>query len=181
MQNFYLTSLNHQALLAVAEALRNGDNQMLVQLGLGNIDHNVASELKGLSADRIACLPNFKGSLFQIHIDTNTLRLFLGFAKNKVSEDELINRAIYAGLRQPMLEEIKGVSRRDFAARRARMNLPEHNRGRIEVLSEKEEITVLRTWENLKSIEDLLERLLALHQETGISLDQAWITIKQLA
>ncbi len=180
MQNYYLTSLNHQALLAIAEALRNGDNQMLMQLGLTNMDHHVSSELKGLSADRVACLPNFKGSLFQINIDQTALQMFLNFAKTKVSEDDLINQAILAGLRQPMLEQIKGISRREFAARRQRLGLPEHSRGRIEVLSEKEEIAVLRAWEKLKHVDDVLERLLALHEETGVSLDQAWITIKQV-
>ncbi|WP_191968664.1 STY4526/YPO1902 family pathogenicity island replication protein [Cellvibrio sp. KY-GH-1] len=180
MQNYYITSLNHQALLAVAEALRNGDSQLLNQLGLGAIDQSVASQLKALSADRIACLPNFKGSLFQLRIDPHTLRLYLGFADSKVTEDDLVNRAIRAGLRQPMLEELKGISRRDFAARRSRMSLPEHSRGRIEVLSEEEELTVLRAWEKLRDIEDPLERLIALHQETDIALDQAYITIKQL-
>lgn len=181
MQNLYITWINQQALLAAAEALRNEDIQLLNQLGLDNIDQGLATQLKSLSADRLACLPKFKGCLFQLKVDANSLKHYLGFADSKVSEDDIINRAIKAGIRQPMLEELKGISRRDYAERRTRMGLPEQHRGRIEVLNEEDEINVLRAWQKLEHIDDLLLRLLALHDETRISLDQAYTSIKQLA
>lgn len=181
MQNPYITWINQQAILAAAEALRNDDIQLLNQLGLSGIDQSLAMQLKALSADRLACLPRFKGCLFQMRLDESSLKHYLTFADIKVGEDELINRAIKAGIRQPMLEELKGISRRDYAERRARMGLPEQNRGRIENLNEEDEVRVYVVWEKLKHVDDPLLRLLMLHEETAISLDQAYTSIKQLA
>lgn len=179
--NRHLTFINQQILLAAADALRSQDAYLLSQLGLNSIDPNTAEQLRRVSADRIACLNDFRGSLLDVRLNTQNLRMFLGFANDKVSEDDQINAAIRAGMRQPMLEEIKGIGRREFASRREKMGLPEHTRGRIEVLNEEDELLVLRTWEKLKSVDDLLERYLKLHELTGISLDQAYTTIKQLA
>lgn len=181
MQSQYINWINQQVLLAAADALRNQDAHLLNQLGLSNIDEATATQLKAVTADRLSCLSNFKGTLFQMRLDTNGLKLFLGFANDKVEEDDLISRAIRAGLRQPMLEELKGVTRREFSARRERMGMPDHSRGRIEVLNEEDELLVLRTWDTLKHHTDPLERFMALHEATGISLDQAYITLKQLA
>lgn len=177
----YLHWINTQVILAAADALRQEDMHLLKQLGLERLDEDVATRLKEVSADKLSCLSNFKGSLFQMKVDTKALRHFLDLANERVSEDELVNRAIKAGLRQPMLEELKGTSRREFASRRSRMQLPDHTRGRIEALNEEDELSVLRTWRQLDFMEDYLERLVALHEKTGISLDQAYSTIKELA
>jgi hypothetical protein len=177
----YLHWINTQVILAAADALRQEDFHLLKQLGLDHLDEEVASRLKQVSADRLSCLSNFKGSLFQMKVDTTALRHFLDLANERVSEDELINRAIMAGLRQPTLEELKGTTRREYASRRSRMNLPDHTRGRIEALSDEDELSVLRSWKQLDVLEDYLERLVALHEKTGISLDQAYSTIKELA
>ena len=179
--NRHLTFINQQFLLAAADALRSQDAHLLSQLGLSKIDQSTAEQLRRVSVDRLACLNDFRGSLLDVRLNTQNLRMFLGFANDKVSEDDQINAAIRAGIRQPMLEEIKGIGRREFASRREHMGLPEHARGRIEVLSEADELLVLRTWEKLKSMSDLLERYLRIHELTGISLDQAYTTIKQLA
>jgi hypothetical protein len=40
---------------------------------------------------------------------------------------------------------------------------------------------VLRAWKQLESVEDVLDRYLELHRQTGIGLDQAYTTIKSLA
>ena len=61
------------------------------------------------------------------------------------------------------------------------MGLPEHSKGRIENLSEEDEIKVLRTWKSLESITDPLERWLKLHEITGIQLDRAWLVVRGLA
>ncbi|WP_331351199.1 STY4526/YPO1902 family pathogenicity island replication protein [Cellvibrio sp. UBA7671] len=181
MQNHYLALINQQILLAAADALRTQDAHLINQLGLGSIDETTANQLKQVSADRLACLSNFRGTLLDVRLNAQNLRIFLGFANDKVGEDDLINKAIRAGMRQTMLEELKGIGRREFSSRRERMGLPEHTRGRIEVLGESDELKVLKVWGKLTHISDPLERYLALHSETGIGLDQAYITIKQLA
>lgn len=179
--NHHLIFINQQILLAAADALRSQDAHLLSQLGLSKIDQATADQLRQVSVDRLACLNDFRGSLLDVRLNTQNLRMFLGFANGKVSEDDQINAAIRAGLRQPMLEEIKGIGRREFAHRREQMGLPEYTRGRIEVLNEEDELSVLKAWKQLETIHDLLDRYLQLHQLTGISLDQAYITIKQLA
>lgn len=179
--NRHLTFINQQILLAAADALRSQDAHLLSQLGLSKIDQSTADQLRRVSVDRLACLNDFRGSLLDVRLNTQNLRMFLGFADDKVSEDDQINAAIRAGMRQPMLEEIKGIGRREFASRREHMDLPEHTRGRIEVLSEADELLVLKTWKKLEVVNDMLDRYLQLYQLTSISLDQAYTTIKQLA
>lgn len=181
MQNHYLTLINQQYLLAAADALRTQDTLLIEQLGLSMIDEFTAAQLKGVNVDRLSCLGNFRGMFLDVRLNPNVLRMFLGFANDKVCEDDQIARAIRAGMRQPMLEELKGLGRREFSARRERMGLPDHNRGRIESLGEERELLVLRTWATLSHITDPLERYLALFEITGINLDQAYTTIKQLA
>ncbi len=178
---YYLSLINQQALLAAAEALRTQDTKMLELLGVDQLDDCTANQLKMITTDRLATLNTFKGILCQLKLDPTGLRLFLGFADGKVTEDELVNQAIRAGMRQPMLEQLKGITRREYAARRARMGLPEHSRGRIEALSEADELLVLRTWGKLKACPDPLQRYLALYEETKIALDQAYTTIHNLA
>jgi hypothetical protein len=179
--NHHLLFINQQILLAAADALRSQDTHLLSHLGLSTIDSITADQLRSVSVDRLACLNHFRGSLLDVRLNTQNLRMFLGFANDKVSEDDQINAAIRAGMRQPMLEELKGITRREFAGRREHMGLPEHTRGRIEVLSEEDELLVLRTWKTLESIADPLDRYLETYRLTNISLDQAYTTIKQLA
>lgn len=180
MQSHYLTLINQHYLLAAANALRTQDVLLIEQLGLSSIDELTAEQLRSVSVDKLSCLGNFRGMFLDVRLNPNMLRMFLGFASDKVGEDDLIARAIRAGMRQPMLEELKGIGRREFTARRERMGLPDHARGRIENLSEDQELTVLRTWSTLSHLSDPLERYLELHRLTGIRLDQAFTTIKQL-
>lgn len=173
--------LNQQALLLAVEALRNNDQHLLNQLGLEHADEALAKQLRDLNASNFTCVQDFRGTLVQVKFDTRQLKLFVDLASTKTSEDDQINDGIRAGLRQPMLEELKGITRREYTARRMRMGLPEHSKGRIENLSEDDEIKVLRTWKTLESLDDPLERWLKLHEITGIQLDRAWLVIRGLA
>lgn len=96
MQNHYLALINQQILLAAADALRTQDAHLINQLGLGSIDETTANQLKQVSADRLACLSNFRGTLLDVRLNAQNLRIFLGFANDKVGEDDLINKAIWA-------------------------------------------------------------------------------------
>ena len=173
--------INQQALIIAAQALQSEDAQMLQQLGLVNIEEGLAAQLKSLSVDRLSNVSKFKGAFCQIRFDVNALRLCLGFVEGKSREDDMINRAIRAGLRQPMLESLKGISRREYNQRRERLGLPLHSKGRIEVLNEEDELKVLRAWDQLDELHAPLERFLALHETTGISLDRAWVCLQELA
>jgi len=181
MSSNYSSWLNQVVMLAAAEALRSNNREMIYELGLQSLDRIATEELKQLTADRINCVHAFKGSLAKVSVDTNQLGIFLNFSKTKTDEEDLIDKAILAGLRQCMLEELKGITRREFTVRREQLGIPEHKPGRIEVLSEADEIKVLRVWNGLDSIRDPLVRLLSLYEKTGISLDRAYTTIKQLA
>lgn len=173
--------LNQQAIILAVQALQHDDEKLLGQLGLTELDDSLAQKLKELNIDHLNCTNSFRGSLLQLKFDPRQLSIFMGMALEKTREDDQINKAIRAGLRQPMLEEIKGITRREFASRRQRMGLAVHSKGRIENLNEEDELLVLNTWQKLTAIADPLTRLLSLHQATNISLDRAWVTIKQFA
>jgi hypothetical protein len=172
--------LNQQAIILAVKALQHDDETLLDQFGLTELDSDLAHQLKDLSIDHLNCTNSFRGSLLELKFDPRQLKLFINMAFEKTREDDQVNRAIRAGLRQPMLEEIKGITRREFATRRQRMGLPEHSKGRIENLGEDDELLVLRTWSKLKEINDPLTKYLTLFDETNISLDRAWVTLKQL-
>lgn len=173
--------LNQQVLLLAVEALRNNDQRLISQLGLDGADESLARQLRELNASKFTIVQDFRGTLVQVKFDTRQLQLFVELASSKTNEDDQVNQAIRAGLRQPMLEELKGITRREYTSRRTLMGLPEHSKGRIENLSEEDEIKVLRTWKSLESIADPLERWLTLHEVTGIQLDRAWLVVRGLA
>jgi hypothetical protein len=173
--------LNQQALLLAVEALRNNDQRLITQLGLDGANESLARQLRELNASNFTVVQDFRGTLVQVKFDTRQLQLFVELASSKTNEDDQVNQAIRAGLRQPMLEELKGTTRREYTSRRTLMGLPEHSKGRIENLSEEDEIRVLRTWKSLESVSDPLERWLKLHELTGIQLDRAWLVVRGLA
>lgn len=170
--------INQQAIMLAVSAIQRDDARTLEQMGLAEIDSELARQLKELQMDHLSCLVDFRGSLLHCQIDKRQLKMFVNMASEKTREDDQINKAIRAGIRQPVLEELKGVTRRDFTGRRERMEIPEHSKGRIENLNEDDEISVLRAWTKHQLIEDPLTRLLAVYDDTQISLDRAWIAIK---
>lgn len=177
-----LGHLSQQALMLAVDALRNDDNALLHQLGLADLDDKLCGELKTLNIGNLSCATDFRGNLLHVRFDVGQLKHFLRMANTKYMEDELINRAIRGGLRQPMLEELKGISRRDYANRRTRMGLPEHAKGRILSLEEEDELTVLKVWQQIKKeVDDELQRYVLLHERTGIALDRAWVVIKEMS
>lgn len=181
MTNSIYSVLNQQAIILAVQAIQRDDIKLLNQFGLSELDGDLARQLKDLNVDHLTCINDFRGSLLSFQFDDRQLRIFVTMALEKTREDDQINKAIRAGIRQPLLEELKGITRREFSARRERMHLPDHNKGRIENLTEDDEIRVLRSWSALNNISDPLERLLILHEETQISLDRAWVAIKQTA
>lgn len=179
MNNIIYSAINQQAVILAVQAVQKDDYRLLTQFGLTGLDVELTQQLKNLNVDSLSSINDFRGSLLQLKFDARQLRVFIKMAQEKSREDDQINKAIRAGIRQPTLEELKGTSRREFTARRVRMGLPDQSKGRIENLSEEDELLVLRTWSKLSSIDDPLGRLLALFDETKISLDRAWITIRQ--
>jgi hypothetical protein len=179
--NNYISWINQAAILAMANALRNNDIDQITQLGLENLDKPTADKIKQLTVDHLDCINAFKGSLLKMLIDPRQVSLFLDFAKNKTNEADLIDRAIMAGLRQPALEELKAISRREYALRRDKLGMEEARAGRPETLSEADEIAVVKEWLQLHSVHDPLERLLVVYERTGIPLDRAYLSIKALA
>ena len=180
LNQLYRTQLGQLVLLAAADAFRNMDQRLIEELGLGGLDNETVAKIKSITTDKIAYLPVFKGSLGHLKIDPNGLRLFLGLADIKVTEDELINAAIRGGMRLYMLETLKGISRRDYEARMKRMNMPEFPRGRLGALTEEQELLVVRTWQKLEHIRDPLLRYVTLHEQTGVCLAQSFSLLNTL-
>ncbi len=179
--NHYISWINQAAILAAANALRSNDIELIHQLGLETLDKPTAEKIKLITADHLICINSFKGSLLKMLVDPKQIKLFLDFAKNKTEDEDLVDKAILAGLRQPALEELKAISRREYSIRRERLGLPEAKAGRPETLTEANELMVLRAWNQLNNVADPLERLLAVYEQTRISLDSAYLSIKALA
>jgi hypothetical protein len=179
MNTTVLHGLNQQALLLAISALKNDDITVITQLGLADLNTEAIRKLKALTAQEILVTYEFRGQLAEIRIIPRMLENFLSMANSKTHEDALIDEAILAGMRQPILQELKGITRREFAARRDRMSLPDNRRGRIENLSEEDELRAIKSWQQQDAIGDPLERYVSVYRDTQIPLDQAYLSINQ--
>lgn len=180
MNNVFST-INQQALIVAADALRSDDITTLKEMGLVGLTESLATKLKQLTLQEITCTREFKASLASITIDHRNIELFIDFASRKTDEDHLITKAIMGGIRQSQLEVLKGTTRREYDERRKRLGLQVHTKGRIEQLNEEDELLVFREWEKLSSIQDPLVRYVELYEKTNISIDRAWVSLKQLS
>lgn len=177
MTTSVLSGLNQQAILLAIHALQQDDVTVIAQLGLSGLADDAIKKLKSLTAQEILVVSDFRGQLAEIRIIPRMLENFLSLANSKTHDDQLIDEAILAGMRQPVLQTLKGVTRREFTTRRTRLNLPENPRGRIENLGEDDEMRVLRAWQKHANINDPLERYVQLYRDTQIPLDQAYLSI----
>jgi Protein of unknown function (DUF2857) len=172
-----LNGLNQQAILLAISALQTDDLNIIAQLGLGGLADEAIKKLKALTAKEILVASDFRGQLAEIRINPRMMENFLSMASSKTHEDELIDEAIAAGMRQPVLQDLKGVTRREFTTRRTRLHLPENPRGRIENLDEDDEMRVLRSWQKHAHVRDVLERYVHVFRDTQVPLDQAYLSI----
>ena len=178
MHNVF-SSINQQALIVAAEALRSDDVSTLSELGLDDLTEALAMKLKQLTLQEITCTGEFRAPIARVSIDRRNIELFINYAAGKTAEDALVSKAIKGGIRQSQLETLKGTSRREYDERRKRLGLQEHTKGRIEQLNEEDEFLVIREWEKLKDILDPLSKLVELHERTQIRIDSAWVALNQ--
>lgn len=171
--NSLFGDFNRQALILAHTALKSDDPRLIESLGLNELEANVRTAISNLNLSQLLLTDAFRGCLAEVRFNERQLRNYLGMARSKEQEESLINEAITAGIRQPQLQELKGVSRREFDLRRVRLSVPEKPRGPIEHLSEEEDLKVARAWMQTRDVVDPLERYLAVHRMTEVPLDQA--------
>ncbi len=179
MRTNMINGLNREALLLSVSALKNDDTHLINELGLQHLSEGVRLKIAKLSLHQVLVAADFRGALAEVKIVPRQMEYFINMATSKSEEDAMIDEAIASGMRQPVLQELKGTTRREYTARRTKLKLPENPRGRIENLSEDDELIVLRSWRKHADISDPLARYLAVHHETGIGLDRAYLAINQ--
>jgi hypothetical protein len=171
--NSLFGDFNRQALILAHTALKSDDPRLMEALGLNDLEANIRTAISDLNLSQLLLTDAFRGCLAEVRFNERQLRNYLGMARSKELEESLLNEAITAGIRQPQLQELKGVSRREFDVRRIRLGVPEKPRGPIEHLNEEDDLKVARAWLQTKEKTDPLERYLAVHKLTEIPLDQA--------
>jgi hypothetical protein len=171
--NSLFGDFNRQALILAHTALKSDDPRLMEALGLNDLEVSVRTAISNLNLSQLLMTDAFRGCLAEVRFNERQLRNYLGMTRSKEQEESLLNDSITAGIRQPQLQELKGVSRREFDVRRVRLGVPEKPRGPIEHLSEEEDLKVARAWMQTKELTDPLERYLAVHRMTEVPLDQA--------
>jgi len=171
--NSLFGDFNRQALILAHSALKSDDPRLIQALGLDGIEVTIRTAISELNLSQLCLTDAFRGCLAEVRFNERQLRNYLGMAASKEAEEALLNDAITAGIRQPQLQELKGVSRREFDIRRVRLGVPEKPRGPIEHLSEEDDVKVARAWQATKNLPDPLERYLSVHKITDVPLDQA--------
>jgi len=172
--------VNKNVIMLAALALTGDDETLIEELGLDQLDDSIIRRLINLTIEQLNYVADFRGTLVDIRFNPRQLSLYLEMAARKQAENDLVNRAIQSGMRQFMLEKYTGLSRREYSIRRKQLNLPGHEKGRIEMLNEVEEVKVIREWSSLcETEENELERYCQLYERTGISLDRVFQVIEQ--
>lgn len=173
-----LYSLNREAVCIAASAAQRSDFHLLQRLG---IDEQCIPLLKTIGIHELDRLRDFKASVVDVRFNSSTLSSLLSHLKRETAQEAQVDRAISLGLRQPMLRLLTGISRREFEQRRSMLKLPAGEPGRIESLSEQDELLVLQRWRVLKSDDamDDIERLCEIAEETGLSADRIWNSVME--
>ncbi|HMW71300.1 MAG TPA: STY4526/YPO1902 family pathogenicity island replication protein [Cellvibrionaceae bacterium] len=183
MRTDFYNLFNQQVLYLAVSALKADNEKLIAHLGLSRMAEDTRQQISNLSLSQLVHVADFRGLLAEVRFNESQLINYLKMAASKTVEDQLIDEAIVGGMRQPMLQTLKGISRREFNSRREKLGVSETGRGRIGNLDldEDEELKVIKVWQELiHKTDDMLERYVLLHRETGLPLDKAQNTIQQL-
>lgn len=177
-ENKHLYTLNREAVYMLAAAAQRSDYQLLDRLG---VDEACASLLQMVGIQELDRLQDLPTSVVDLRFNASALRRSLAYLQRETAQERLIDRGIQLGLRQPMLRQLTGMSRREYDQRRQALRLPAKEPGRVESLSERDEIAVLELWERLASDDQisLLERLCIVSERTRLSADRVWNAVME--
>ncbi len=169
-------SLNREALLMAATAAQSADTRVLDQLG---VEPDAVPMLKHMKASDLDKLESFPTSLLEVRFNRHNMARLLQRINEEGESTDLVDRAIRGGIRQPQLNNLSGISRREFDQRCKMLGLPPKTPGRVNAFNERQEIQVDGCWKKLKELmgdqpDTLLTRLVETHDETGASIDQIW-------
>ena len=169
-------SLNREALLMAATAAQSADTRVLGQLG---VEPDAVPLLKDMKASDLDKLENFPASLLEVRFNRHNMAQLLQRINDEGESTDLVDRAIRGGIRQPQINQLSGISRREFDQRCKMLGLTPKTPGRVNAFNERQEIQVDGCWKKLKELmgdgsDTLLERLVEAHEETGASIDQIW-------
>ncbi len=168
--------LNRTAILAALEAAHNFEFEALDLMG---IDTATITQLQQLDLHSVVLSAKLPISVLEVRFNHNALNLMLQHGVKRSAWERLLNESIALGIRQPMLQQLCGMNRREFDQRRRSMGLPPPATGRISKLSEADEFAVVTCYHPLKNspVDNPLTHLVNVSRETGISLDQVYTTL----
>ncbi len=143
------------------------------------IDQDLAAMLGSLSMQEYAELVERAGAFINVEVDEASL--------SDVIEDIVSNRGtrhledffILHHASTKMMNELFGMTSREFSNRRSVLGLYGKDQHRPRKLDEKTEEFIWKCWKNHEDIE-YRERLLMVSEETGESLREIWSVIKRL-
>jgi hypothetical protein len=180
MDNNFYGDFNRQMLLLAHAAIKHEDAELMKTLGLDRVNETLKSSLRDITVSQLQQAVSFRGLLAEVRYNDTALRNFVAMSSNKQAEDDLVKESIIAGIRQPQLQQLKGIGRRDYDKLRAKLGVPERPRGPIERLDDEQEALVYRAWRSSTSVRDKLERLIDVHRKTGVPLDQIHLAISDV-
>lgn len=177
-ENKHLYTLNREAVYMLAAAAQRSDYQLLDMLG---IDEACASLLQMVGIQELDRLQELPTLVVDLRFNSTTLRHSLAYVQRETAQERLIDRGIRLGLRQPMLRQLTGMARREYDQRRQALRMPAKEPGRVESLSENDEIAVLELWERLAQDDEIsvLERLCIVAERTNLSADRVWNAVME--
>ncbi len=171
------SKINRAVIDVVIDAMVEHDSRFISSLGIST---ETLELLKNLTATELQRLLNgFGAQLINVSINDQAAALFRDHIQAESGNDDTLDQAIRLGARYNMLKELTGVSRQEYENRRSILKLNSPARGRIELLSEADEIRVWDAWQEADHHHPL-GRLCLVAGKTKIGIDQVWQTLQSL-
>lgn len=144
-----------------------------------NLSDEAIYKLSSLTLSDIANIIRTGIVFYEITANEEKMALALEYVLQQNREEEAVAQLLSADASWPMVSYITGMSKNSFQALRKKMGLPSRLQGAPKQLSEEQSSAVYYAWLD-SAQQPFLERCLAVHKATDLSLRQLWPRIEEL-
>lgn len=159
--------INSALLRFISYCHSEGDYETLNNIG---IDHEALALIQSMTVQEALHTTKVKTSFIKsLTIDSPLLKSLLLRARNQVNSNRYIDELIDYGAPIELIQQLTGISPKEFAERRKMKNI--QTRGRTQMPSEEQEAAIIEAWKDYQFRTDLSgEEWIALAKSTHLPI-----------
>lgn len=158
-----------------ARLLAQGDRASLKMMG---VEADDVRAMEQLTVTQLHRLGELSAHFIDFRVSRPCLRRVLKRLANEQAETALQDRLLRAGAALPLMNHYFGFNSADCTSRRQVLRVAAQA-GRPRVLTDEEFDELVKAWRATEELTDERERLLALHERTGLSLEVIWPVVQE--